>query len=273
MEIRHVQQRELVVVAVAIVGLSSLIEGPLVWAVAGLLLGAVVVGSLQALGEGEPLGVPVEALILPGLAALASVGAIRLVPPGLALVPALAAAGLLVRWTLRIEGDRLDRPAGPTPDDRTLVLVASTLVSFLGFTGVAALVPGGLAQAVVSEPGGGVPPPALSEANLLLLAGLDGAIAFLLGYRTTALRATHLVDALWSATTYGAAIAIAAAAIRAMAIPQLLGPALLTLVFFLWDAVHGTPPRRRRDARFLWQTALLAALGVVVVAWNLGLRT
>ncbi len=79
-------------------------------------------------------------------------------------------------------------------------------------------------------------------------------------------------DALWSATTYGAAIAIAAAAIRAMAIPQLLGPALLTVVFFLWDAIHGTPDRRRRDSRFIWQTALLAALGAVVLAWNLGLR-
>lgn len=271
METRPLLQRELVVVAVAIVGLSSLIEGPLVWAVAGLLVGAVTLGSLQALGEGEPLGVPIESLILPSLAALAAVGAIRLVPLGLALIPAIAAAGLLIRWTLRIEGDRLDRPAGPTPDDRTLVLVASTLVSFLGFLGIGALVPGGLAQAVPAS-GPIVPPPALSETNLLILAGLDALVAFLLGYRTTALRATHMGDALWSATTYGAAIAIAAAAIRAMAIPQLLGPALLTVVFFLWDAIHGTPERRRRDSRFIWQTALLAALGAVVLAWNLGLR-
>lgn len=269
MGLRQLQQREIVVACVAIVGLSSLLNGPLVWAVAGLLLGAVALGSLQFLGEGEPIGVPAEALILPSTAALASVGAIRLVPPGLALIPALAAVGFLVLWTLRIEGERLDRPAGPTPDDRTLVLVAATIVAFLGFTGVAALVPGGLAPAPAT---GGSPQPTLTEANLVVLGAIDGGIAFLLGYRTTALRATHLFDALWSAATYAAAIAIAAAAIRAMAIPQLLGPALLTLVFFLWDAFHGTPARRRRDPRFLRQTALLVALGIVVIAWNLGLR-
>ena len=49
-------------------------------------------------------------------------------------------------------------------------------------------------------------------------------------------------------------------------------PALLTLVFFLWDAFQGAPPSRRRDPRWIWQTALLVALGVIVVVWNLGLR-
>lgn len=269
MGIRRTQQDELVVACVAIVGLSSLLEGPLVWVVAALLVAAVAVGALQFFGEGDPIGVPVESLVLPSIAALASLGAIRIVPPGLALLPALAAAGLLVRWALRIEDDRLDRPAGPTPDDRTLVLVASTVISFVAFTGIASLVPGGLAPPVA---GGSPPTQELTESGLVVLAIADGFVAFLLGYRTTALRATHLVDALWSAGTYGAAIAIAAAAVRAMAIPQLLGPALLTLVFFLWDAVHGTPSRRRRDARFLWQTALLVILGVVVIAWNLGLR-
>ena len=46
-----------------------------------------------------------------------------------------------------------------------------------------------------------------------------------------------------------------------MAIPRLLGPALLTLVFYLWDAVHAAAPDRRRDLRWSWQTALLAVLG------------
>ena len=49
-------------------------------------------------------------------------------------------------------------------------------------------------------------------------------------------------DALWSAVTYAAAIAIGAAALRAMEIPRLVGPALLTLAFYLWDALHGTAP-------------------------------
>ena len=81
-----------------------------------------------------------------------------------------------------------------------------------------------------------------------------------------------LRDALLSALTYAAAIAIGAAALRAMAIPRLMGPALLTLAFYLWDAFHGASPARRRDINWLWQTVLLAGLGVIVIAWNLLLR-
>ena len=98
----------------------------------------------------------------------------------------------------------------------------------------------------------------------------DAVIAFLLGLsRGRAPGRSHLRDALWSAVTYGAAIAIAAVALRAIAIPRLMGPALLTLAFYLWDAFHGASPARRRDANWIWQTLLLAALGIVVVAWNL----
>jgi hypothetical protein len=57
-----------------------------------------------------------------------------------------------------------------------------------------------------------------------------------------------------------------------MEIPRLLGPALLVVVFFLWDAVHGAPPSRRRDARRIWETVLLLAMGIAVVAWSLRVR-
>jgi hypothetical protein len=144
------------------------------------------------------------------------------------------------------------------------VLVTILLVAFVGFSGVAAIVPGGLVQPL----GGG----ALPEANLLVLAAGDGIIAGLLGYRAAALRVGNLADALWSAATYLAAIAIGAAALRAMEIPRLMGPALLTLAVYLWDALTSTHPSRRRELRWVWQTGLLAALGVVVTAWNLLLR-
>ena len=104
-------------------------------------------------------------------------------------------------------------------------------------------------------------------ANLALLAAADALVAFLLGYRVAALRVTTLRDALWSAATYALAIAIGAAALRAMEIPRLLGPALLTLEFYLWDAFHGASSRRR-DSRWAWQTALLIGLGVIVILWN-----
>ncbi len=238
---------------------------------AALLLGAVALGALQVLAdEAGPAeagaGVAIEALILPAVAAVACLGAIRLVPFGLWLVPALAVTWLLVRRTLALEARIHRTTSGLTADDQTAVLVTILLVSFIGFSGVAAMVPG----ALIGPPDGHG---TLPETNLLILAVGDGIVAGLLGYRAVALRLPRLSDALWSAGTYAAAIAIGAAALRAMEIPRLVGPALLTLAVYLWDALTGTTPARRRELRWLWQIGLLAALGVVVAAWNLMLRS
>lgn len=267
-------RRDLALVAVAIVGLSRLAEPPAVWFVAIFLLGAMLLGVLQVLGEeearadGGALGVPVESLIVPAVAAVACVGAIRLVPFGLWLAPALVAVWVVVGRTLDLEAHLVATREDDGRQARTAVLATTLLVAFLGFVGVAAAVPGGLVQPTAD----GAPPGPLSEEGLIALAIGDALIAGLLGYRAAALRVGTARDALWSAATYAAAIAIGAAALRAMEIPRLLGPALLTLAFYLWDAVHGASPSRRRDARWLWQTVLLAALGVVVVGWNLLLR-
>lgn len=263
--------RDLAIVAVTVVGLSRLVEPPLVWLVAALLLGAMLLGALQVLAdEASPAeaasGIAIEALILPAVAAVACLGAIRLVPFGLWLAPALGVTWLLVRRTLALEARIHHATTGLSADDRTAALVMILLVAFVGFSGVAAMVPGGLVQ-----PLGGFGP--LPETNLLVLAAGDGLIAGLLGYRAAALRVGNLVDALWSAATYLAAIAIGAAALRAMEIPQLMGPALLTLAVYLWDALTSTHPSRRRELRWIWQTGLLAALGVVVTAWNMLLRS
>ena len=266
-------RRDLVVAAASVVALSRLVDGPLVWMVAALLLAATLLGTLQILGEADPAGeasegVPIEALLTPAVAAVACVGAIRLVPVGPALVPAIVAAAFLVDRTLATEVRMLSQRHGPTAADRTTILLEGLIVAFLAFAGVAALVPHGLAEP--SGPGSAGAP--LVEGDLLLLAAADAAVAGLLGYRVSALRVANLRDALWSAATYATAVAIAAAALRAMVIPRLVGPALLTLVFFLWDAFHGAPPARRRDPRWIWQTALLVVLGILVIAWNLGLR-
>ena len=267
-------RRDLALAAVTIVGLSRLIEPPGVWFVAIFLLGAVILGSLQVLGEEtahtehHALGVPIESLILPAVAGVACLGAMRLVPFGLWLAPALLVTGILVERCLALEARILSSPTGLDAEGRTTVLVTTLLVAFLGFVGVAATVPGGLPQ-----PGtGGVAGGPLPRADLLVLAAGDAAVASLLGYRAAALRVTSLRDALWSAATYGVAIAIAAAALRFVQIPRLMGPALLTLTFYLWDAFHAATPARRRDARWIWQTALLAALGIAVIALNLLIR-
>jgi hypothetical protein len=262
--------RDLAIAAMTLVGLSRLVEPPLVWLVAVLLLGAMLLGALQVLAdEAAPseaaAGVAVEALIVPAVAAVACLGAIRLVPLGWWLALALAITWLLVRRTLALEARIQHAPTGLSADDRTTVLVTILVVAFVGFTGVAAMVPGGLVGAI-----DGAGP--LLETNLVILAVGDGLIAGLLGYRAFALRASSLRGALWSAATYLTAIAIGAAAMRAMEIPRLLGPALLVLAFYLWDALTGARQSRRRGLRWIWQTGLLAILGIVVVAWNLLLR-
>ena len=261
-------RRDLALAAVTLVGLSRLLEPPLIWLVAGALLGAMLIGTLQVLhDEAAPgaawSGVPIESLILPSVAAVACLGAIRLVPFGLWLVPALGITWLIVGRTLALEA-RINRgSAGLSADDRSALLLTILLVAFLAFTGIAAMVPGGLVQS------GG----ALAESNLLVLAAGDALVAGLLGYRAASMRVIGVRDALWSAATYAAAIAIGAAALRAMEIPRLVGPALLTLAFYLWDAFIGTAPSRRRDLRWIGRIGLLAALGVVVAAWNLLLRS
>ncbi len=264
-------RRDLALAAVTIVGLSRLIEPPGVWFVAIFLLGAVVLGSLQVLGEEtahtehHALGVPIESLILPAVAAVACLGAIRLVPFGLWLAPALLVTGVLVERCLALEARILSSPRGLDEEGGTTVLVTTLLVAFLAFIGVAATVPGGLAQPGTSGAAGGP----LPRGDLLILATGDAVVATLLGYRAAALRVGSLRDALWSAATYGVAIAIAAAALRFVGIPRLMGPAMLTLTFYLWDAFHAATPARRRDARWIWQTILLVGLGIAVIALNL----
>jgi hypothetical protein len=232
-----------------------------------------ILGTLQVLAAADPLaetrGIPIEATLTPSVGALAAVGAIRLVPIGLGILPALLLVAILLDRTLRTESRILSAVREPSSSDRTTILLEAMVVAFIAFTGVAALVPGGF-----PEPGatpGTVTP--LSETNLLILAAADAFVAGLLGYRSSALRVRNVYDGLWSAGTYASAIAIGAAALRATSIPRLVGPAVLVLIFFLWDAIHGAPTQRRRDPRWIWQTAALIVVGAVVLVWNVGLRT
>ena len=182
-------RRDLTMVAVTVVGLSRLVDPPLIWLVAAALLGAMLLGTLQVLhDEATPVtvwfGVPIESVILPSVAAVGCLGAIRLVPFGLWLLPALAVTWLIVGRALALE-DRINRKqTGLSAEDRTAVLVTILLVAFLGFTGVAAMVPGRLGPA---DPGvlpiGRVHRPrALAPTGLPLfpLDDVDGVAAFIL---------------------------------------------------------------------------------------------
>jgi hypothetical protein len=264
---------ELVILAVALACIGRLAEGPALW-VASLLAGlALALAALEVLGTGDAppavvdLGVPVEALLLPAATGIASMVAIHVVPVGLLLVPALVVVGSLAASSIAIERRILARPSGPTAADRSALLGLVMVVAFVAFTGIAAAIPG----ALVEPPPTGVevPVPGLALGGLALLAVLDGLVAGILGYRMAALEGPTVRGALAAALSYAAVIAIAAAALRAMGLPRLLGPALLTLVLYLWSAYRGVPRGARRDARWIWEVLLLAALGVLVVLWNL----
>ena len=263
--------RDLVLAATTVVGMAAVVTGPITWLAALLLLAAMIVGSLQVLGDVDgpagDRGVPIESLFLPALAAMGCLGAIRLVPLGLAIVPALLLTGLLIDRTLLVESRIAAAVQGPTVDDRTRTLVAMLVVALVAFSGVAAIVPGGIAGL---EPAG-TPIRPLPLGDLILLAFADAGVAALLGYRAAALRGVAVREALWAALTYGVAIAIGAAAIRAMGIPRLVGPALLMLLFYLWDSLHAAEPARRRDPRWIWETIALVGLGGALAFWNLRL--
>ena len=262
--------RDLAIAVGVIVALSRFAPDGFVWPIAVVLLAGVFLGALQVVAEADPAaastGVPVESVLLPTVASVAALGAIRLVPIGLVLVPAFALAGGLVGLALITEL-RIARASGPPSSaDRTAVLVEILLIGFLGYLGVASLVPGGLPDPGAS---GGLSPDALS---IGVQAVADALIAFLLGYRAAALRTSNLRHVAWFGLTAAAVVAIAAVALRSIEIPRILGPALLVLVFFLWDAIHSGGPVRRRDPWRAWETALLAVLAIVVIGWSIGIR-
>lgn len=260
-------RRELVIVATILVVMARLVERPDAFLVAGLLPVVVLLAGSAVLRTGELPGRPFEALLIPAVMTGGAAAALHLVPAGLGLVPALLVFAIALDRTLVLELRLLVQATGATDSDRARILVAAVLTAFVAFTGIAVLVPGGL-----PEPGTATADATLTEAWLLVLALDDALIALILGYRVATVRYGSSRDAVRSGLTYAIVIAVAAGALRAMDVPRLVGPAALTLVFYLWDALHATEPARRREPRFLWETILLAALAVVVVAWNLRLR-
>jgi len=263
--------RALALAVGVVVALARFAPDAFVWPIAAALLAGVVLGALQVVAEADPgadgAGVPVESVLLPGAAALAALGAIRLVPLGIVLAPAFVLAGGLVGLALVTEL-RIARASGPPSSaDRTAVMIEVLLVGFFGFAGVAVLVPGGLPTP------GEVASSGANALDVIAQAGGDAVLAFLLAYRIAALRSSNLREVAWFGLTGAVVVAIAAIALRSIEIPRILGPALLVVVFFLWDAIHGGRPSRRRDPWRRWETAALAILAIVVIGWSIGIRT
>ncbi|HSL97395.1 MAG TPA: hypothetical protein VK831_02370 [Candidatus Deferrimicrobiaceae bacterium] len=262
--------RDLAIGVTVVVALSRLAPDPFAWPIAGFLVAATAVGVLQVLSDVIPgadaVGVPIEAMLVPGLTAGASVLALRLVPVGLWLAPAVAGLALLILVSVTVES-RLVRASGPpSSTDRTAVGILLLLVGFVGFAGVAGMLPDVAGMSGGSGPG---PPDPIALATF---ASLDALIGAVIGYRAAALRSSNVRDVAWFAIGAGMVMAIAAVALRSIELPRLSGPALLVLVFFLWDAIHGGRPARRHDPWRAWETGLLAILAIAVIIWSSGGR-
>lgn len=258
----------LAVLLVLLAAVASLLEGPAVW------LGAIIVGATTAfcaflfLADLDPRGVPVETLATPVVAAVALVGMAHLAGVEPALGAILVGGGLLLVATLLLEA-RLMGPADAARARRERQLVpVVVLLAFVGFASVAGAIYAGLASPLP----GSTEPAAIDQGSLLLLAVADGVIAFLLGYRLAAVRAPDLIEAAWAAGTFAVVTGVAAALLRALALPRLLGPAILAGVFYLWSAYRAAPGAERRSAGWIWEYLVLTLALAGVVAWNLLVR-
>lgn len=260
-------RHELLLVALILVSATRLVDRSDALLVSALVSVAMLVAGSVALRSDDLPGRPLESLLIPAVLTGGTSAALHLVPPGLGLLPAVAAFAIVLDRVLALEMRLLAQASGTTDAERSRILVAAVVAAFVSFTGAAALVPGGF-----PEPGSTGAASGLTEGWLVVLSLADASAAFVLGYRVASARYGSRRDAIRSGLTYAIVIAIAAGALRAMDVPRLVGPAALTLVFYLWDALHATAPARRREPRFLWETILLGVLAVVVVAWNLRLR-
>lgn len=258
-------RRELVLVATLLVALAVLVDPADAFVVAALLPIVVALAGIGVLGGDASPARPYAAILLPAALTGGAAAAVHLVPPGPWLLVALAGYALVLDRIVALEMGILAQPGGVTEGDRARVLAAAVVTAFVAFTGVAALVPGGMPEP--ASPTAGTS--AMAEGWLVVLALADAVAALVIGWRISALRFGSMLEVARSALTYALVTAIAAGLIRAIDLPRLVGPAVLTLVFYLWDAQHGSAPARRRERRFLWEMLLLGALAILVVAWNL----
>ncbi len=258
-----VADRQLVLVIVIATAAARLAGPPAAWLVAALIGAAAFVGA-AGIRSARPvarvgLGA-VAAGLLPGVIAVAGALAIHAVGFGIELVAALAALGLLLSWSIGLERRLGAASTPPSDEDVATVLALSVAAGFVAFVGAGTLVEGGLARTGASP---------IPGDRLGVLVTADGLVAAILGARLALLRAATARNAFLAGASSGAFVAVTAGALRALAIPFLLGPALLALVFFLWDAVTGSTVARRRSPRWAWELGLLAVLGVTVALLNL----
>jgi hypothetical protein len=142
------------------------------------------------------------------------------------------------------------------------IRVAAVGLAFLAFVAVGGLVPGGLA--LDREP--------LSTNHLVEFAALNGLIAGLVGYRLASLSTPHRFDRIVRVVAFGqyaVPVAVAAVALRSLALPRLYSPALLALTVYIVTGLRESPEPANENRRLLEELALLGIAALAVIAWGL----
>jgi hypothetical protein len=272
------RRRETRLLAVLTMGLVAVASLPLLapsatldwraqWLVGLLVAAGTAFGAFQIFGEEEPRGVPIDSLITPGLVALAIYAAVPAavwlgVHPVLALPAAVAVGLVLVRTALDAELPFVRLGGVTAAGDRRTVEALLLGAAFLCFIGVAATVPGGWPLPELNHPGD-----PLTD-SVIPMGVADAAIAFFVGYRLTALSGP--VNAVgWASGTYGVLLGVAAVLFRWLAIPGLMGPALLAVVLYLRSIVRLRFAPPDRSARWQLEAVVLSLVIVAVIVYQL----
>lgn len=260
-----VARRELVLVATLLVGLCAFVQPDAAFVLAGLLPVTVLLAGLGVLRVAGAPPRPYAALLLPAVLTGSAAAAIHMVPAGPWLLVAIPAFAAVLDRIVELEARIAVQASGASEAERSQALVAAVGTAFVAFIGVAALVPGGM-----PEPAGSpvVGTSTMTQGWLAVLALGDAIVALAIGWRLSVLRSGAAPGIARSALTYALVTAVSAGLIRAIDLPRLVGPAILTLVFYLWDAQHAAAPTRRQERRFAFEMLLLAGLAVLVVTWN-----
>ena len=272
------RRREARVLAILVVGLIGLGSLPLLapsvaidwrgqWLYAALVGVAAAFGAFQLYGEDEPRGVPIESLITPGLVAMAVYAAIPAavwlgVHQAFAVVAALAGGAVVVRTAIDAELPFVRLGGLPAVRDRRIVEALLLGAAFLLFIGVAATLPGGWPLPELDRPG-----EPLTE-SAVAMGFADAAIAFFVGYRLSAMGGPPLGIG-WASGTYGVLVGVAAVFFRWLAIPGLMGPALLAVVLYLRSVLRNRAMPPERSARWPLEALGLGLLIVAVVVYQL----
>ena len=153
-------------------------------------------------------------------------------------------------------------PPHPRP---VAVRTGAFVLAFFGFVAAGALVPGGLA--LDREP--------LSTAHLAELALLDAAVAGVIGYRMAALTSPHRFDRIVRIVAvgqYALPVALAAVALRSLALPRLFIPALLAVGVYGLTGIRESPEPVPQNTRLVQELAVLGLAAMAAVAWGLVIR-